>query len=128
MTINPAPHTRGVHSNKDTLNANWAEVAAYLGGGPWTTVSTSTYTVLSTDRNIWVTANPCTLTWPLAADMTNAEVLVKDGAGGAFANNIHNVCTGGQLIDGSADRKITSNYGFLRIKRNPTATGYTLVG
>jgi hypothetical protein len=104
------------------------EVRADLGGIAWTVVSTPTYEVKPSDRNLWVAANPCTITWPLAGGMTDAKVLVKDGAGGALANNIHNVCTGGQLIDGSADRKITANYGYLKIRRNPTATGYTIVG
>src|SRR5262245_66288353 len=28
MSINPAPHTIGLHSSKEVLNANWAQVAA----------------------------------------------------------------------------------------------------
>lgn len=94
----------------------------------WTEVATSTYTALSTDRYLWIGVNPCTITWPPASSMTDAEVLVIDGVGTANANNIHNVCTGGELISGSADRKITNNWGFLRIKRNLAADGYVLVG
>lgn len=109
----------------DAAAALAAAIALLTG---WRTISTATDTVLPTDRNLFVTANPCTLTFPLASTMTDAEVLVVDGGGGALANNIHNVCTGGELISGSADRKITTNYGFLRIKRNPSATGYALVG
>ncbi len=93
----------------------------------WTTVAGATYTVLPSDRNLWVTANPCTITWPLSATITY-EVLVKDGNGGANANNIHNVPSGAETIDGSTDRKITTNRGWLRIKPNPTGNGYTLVG
>jgi hypothetical protein len=94
-------------------------------------VTTPTYNVEPIDGELWVMVNPCTIIWPLAATMSDWEVLVKDGVGGAGsapANNIHNVCTGVELIDGSADRKITTNRGFLKIKRNPAATGYAIVG
>ena len=93
----------------------------------WTTVGSTPYAVLTTDFKLWVTVNPCTVVFPLSVTMEH-DVLVKDGAGGAFANNIHNTFTGGEICDGSADRKITTDRGFLVIGPKPTDDGYTLVG
>lgn len=93
----------------------------------WTTVSSATYTVTSSDRRLWVTVNPCTITFPLASTITY-DVLIKDAAGTAFTNNINTAYTGGQTCDGSANVKITTDYGSVIIGPNPTDTGYTTTG
>jgi hypothetical protein len=98
----------------------------------WRTVSTATDTVLPTDRQLWVTANPCTLTWPLSSAMT-FDVRVQDGLGTAGdgvggANNIHNVFTGGETCSGLADVKVTSNFGFVVIGKRPVGAGYVKKG
>lgn len=108
----------------EELDAEKVNVTDLTG---WRTVATPTDTVLPSDRQLWVTANPCTLTWPLSSTMTY-DVRVQDGLGTAGANNIHNVFTGGETCSGVADVKVTSNGGFVVIGPRPVGAGYVKKG
>lgn len=93
----------------------------------WTVVDSAAHTVTENDRRLWVTVNPCTITFPLSSNLT-FDVIVKDAAGGAAANNIHTAYSGGETCDGLSDIPITSNYGWVIIGPKPVGSGYTQIG
>ncbi len=93
----------------------------------WTPVASASYTVLPTDRRLWVTANPCTVTFPLASTITY-DVLIKDGAGGALTNNVSIAFSGGETCDGLSTVPINSNYGWTIIGPRYGGGGYAQIG
>lgn len=84
-----------------------------------TVVNAATYTVLVTDRHLGVTytaTGAATVTLYDATTVTaGTEVIIKDEAGNATANNITVNTTSAQTIDGAATATINANYGVLRL-------------
>jgi hypothetical protein len=78
-----------------------------------TTVADANYTILSTDYLIVYTSLTTgrTVTLPTAVSITGREYIIKDEAGTAGTNNITVATTGGQTIDGAANKVINTNYG-----------------
>jgi len=76
-----------------------------------TTVTTATYTVLSTDKKLHVTyAGACTITIPTALITDTFDILIKDGIGDAGTNNITIASEGSQTFDGAANLVMATNY------------------
>ncbi len=91
-----------------------------LGGGErWTrtAVNDANYTILATDQVIGYTALTAarTATLPTSVGAKGKVHILKDEAGAAGAHTITLATTGGQTIDGAANKTITTNYGILRV-------------
>lgn len=84
------------------------------------TAVTINYTVQVDDYLIAYTAlaAPRTVTLPTAALVTGQTYIIKDEAGAASTNNVTVTTTGGQTIDGGANKAITANYGSLTVYSN----------
>ena len=90
----------------------------------YTNVSTSPYTVLSTDQYLSVDTSsiPITLNFPNAPTFKR-EWVIKDRTGNAAANNITITTPGGTVtFDGSTTYLINSNYGSVNLIANATPT------
>src|SRR5262245_1759837 len=74
MAINPAPHTVGQHSSKEVLNANWALVASFFGGGTKQAVTTSNATVPTATDLVYVNR-----TAPSTTGLTLPDASLREG-------------------------------------------------
>lgn len=93
----------------------------------WTVVDAASYTVLPTDIRLWVTVNPCTITFPLSSTITY-DVLIKDGVGSAGTSAIDTAFSGGETCDGLSNVPINSDAGWVIIAPKPVGSGYTQTG
>ena len=66
---------------------------------------------------------PTTINLPASATFQNGELLIKDIAGAAFANNLTITPNGVERIDGLATYVIGINYGMVRLRPIPSAVG-----
>jgi len=104
-----------------------ATLAAFFAAFPFldTTLVTagSTYNMLTTDTLILVDktiGSPTSIVAPLAGSMAYPfPVIIKDGKGDAFTNNITITFTGGQLCDSLSSLQIINDYGWVTISPFP---------
>jgi len=88
-----------------------AKIHGIIAATAPTTVTTATYTVLSTDKKLHVTyAGACTITIPTALITDTFDILIKDGIGDAGTNNITIASEGSQTFDGAANLVMATNY------------------
>jgi len=95
------------------------EIAAAFGTP--ITVSTATYTVLSTDRTLHVTrtaAGTCTITIPSSLILSEYFRLTIKDTGGAGTYNITIETGGSETIDGETDWVINGDYDWLTLYSN----------
>jgi parallel beta-helix repeat protein len=79
------------------------------------TVTTATYTAISTDENLLCNrAGTITITIPNPANMAGRPIIIKDASGAANTNNITVTGAAGN-IDGVANKVINTAYGVLRL-------------
>ena len=89
-----------------------------------TIVNAATYDLLPEDHILSVTYTGTgavtSLTLPTAQTLKGRMVVVKDAGGNASANNITIDTEGSELIDGSATKVISTDYGAVRLYSDGT--------
>jgi len=85
-----------------------------------TPVSDINYTVTASDYVVAYASLTAarTVTLPTAVGITGRQYIIKDESGNAGTSNISVTGTGGQTIDGSATKSLTTPYGVLRLYSN----------
>jgi len=98
-TTSPAAslHVDGSYAGKASVVSSWPHTA-----------SSTDYIILATGA-----ASPRKVTLPAISGQQGRIIIVKDASGDASSNNLEVDGNGSETIDGSADKLISSNYGFL---------------
>jgi len=109
--------TNGQVLTADSTAANGAswQTPASVVTNPNTRVTAATYSMLATDLMIGVSRAGTVNITLLPAPANGRLAIIKDRSGAASSNTITVSASGGDTIQGSATKTITTNYGYLSL-------------